>query len=193
MKKITRNHGLAAWVSTVVIICSAMTLQYSALSQGAEETQPLTAGPRYIGEAKCKICHKAIDASWRQTDHAHAFAKLDPAKGETNKPECVKCHVTGFGAGGFEIGKETPDLKNIQCEACHGAGSNYRTIPVMKDRTKAIAAGLIHPIEETLCTKCHNSESPAFKGFDFATAVQKVMHLDTKHDVTTEEAKTETK
>jgi len=30
--------------------------------------------------------------------------------------------------------------------------------------------------DETTCTGCHNSKSPTFKGFDFATAKEKIKH-----------------
>ncbi len=116
----------------------------------------------YLGAEKCgKLCHKIQYTSWQTTPHAKAFADLKPA--DQAKAECIECHVTG--------GKK--DLPGVQCEACHGPGSNYAKLAIMKDKAKAVAAGLVVPTEKT-CVKCHNKKSPTFKGFNFAEAVKKV-------------------
>jgi hypothetical protein len=124
----------------------------------------------YIGASKCKMCHLKQYKAWSAGKMATAFADL---KGDEAKdPKCVKCHVTGFGKGGYAIGgANDPDLMNVQCEACHGPGSDYKS--VMKDKEKAVAAGLIVP-DEKVCVGCHNKESPNFKGFDFAAMKEKV-------------------
>jgi hypothetical protein len=63
----------------------------------------------------------------------------------------------------------------VQCERCHGAGADYAKIPVMKDRAKSIANGLVIPDENT-CRGCHNETAPGFKGFNFKEAVKKIAH-----------------
>jgi hypothetical protein len=40
---------------------------------------------------------------------------------------------------------------------------------------KAVAMGLKVGNAKT-CKRCHNAESPTFKGFDYATAVKKISH-----------------
>ena len=50
---------------------------------------------------------------------------------------------------------------------------------VMQDRAKSIAAGLVIPNAAT-CTGCHNSDSPSFKGFDFAEYSAKIAHPNPK-------------
>lgn len=115
----------------------------------------------FIGADKCKLCHKIQYASWLKTKHATALASLTPA--DQAKPECVQCHITGA----------SKDLPGVQCEGCHGPGSDYKTLSIMKNKPKAIAAGLIMP-DEALCKKCHNSKSPHFKGFNFAESSKKV-------------------
>lgn len=122
----------------------------------------------YVGAKKCKTCHKAQFTSWSETKHAKAFETLSAE--EQEKPECVKCHITGTTKKGVL-------LKGIQCEACHGPGKDYKSLKIMskkkwkKDpeayKAKAITAGLIYPTEET-CLRCHNDESPNFKEFEFA-------------------------
>jgi len=116
----------------------------------------------YVGSEKCgKLCHKVQFTSWSATKHAKAFDSLKPE--DRAKKECVDCHVTG----------DKTDLPGVQCEACHGPGSDYKAINLMKDKPKAIAAGLIIPTEKN-CVTCHNKKSPNFKGFNFAEAVKKV-------------------
>lgn len=121
----------------------------------------------YVGDAKCKMCHKDQHASWLDTKHAKAFTKLSAE--EQKKPECVKCHTTGMTA-------ENVMLEGVQCESCHGPGSEYKKPTIMSKakfadkaagRKLAVEAGLIIPTAE-VCTKCHTKEgNPNFKEFDF--------------------------
>jgi len=146
---------------------------------------------KYIGANKCKMCHSSESKGnqykvWAESKHAKAYQDLatDDAKKAAEKaglktdaqksPECLKCHVTAY--------SEKEDLKGeilvtdgIQCESCHGAGGDYKSLSVMKDKQQAIAAGLVIPTKE-VCIKCHNSESPYFKGFDFDSFYKKIAH-----------------
>ena len=112
----------------------------------------------YIGVAKCgKICHKVEYASWQKLAHANAFDTLKPE--EQGKAECLKCHATGGNA----------EMPGVQCEACHGPGSAYKSMKIMKDKDAASAAGLQIPNEAT-CVACHTGAPHDQKPFDFATA-----------------------
>jgi hypothetical protein len=114
----------------------------------------------YVGETKCKMCHKQEYDSWMTTKHAKAWAALKPE--EQKKADCAGCHTTG---------KTATDslLVNVACEACHGPGGDYKAIKKMQDPKLAAEAGLL-PITEETCTRCHNKNSPNFKSFDFAKA-----------------------
>lgn len=112
----------------------------------------------YIGAKKCKICHKEEFASWEVTVHAKAFDLLKDDEKKNDK--CIACHTTG-------TTKYNELLEGVQCEACHGPGADYKKKNIMEDRELAIKKGLILPTEE-LCVRCHNENSPTFKGFDFA-------------------------
>jgi hypothetical protein len=46
-------------------------------------------------------------------------------------------------------------MAGVQCEACHGAGSDFKGLSVMKDLAKAKAAGLVIPTQTT-CDGCHD-------------------------------------
>ena len=168
----------------------------------------------YIGVSKCKMCHKKEEKGaqfkqWEASPHAGAFETLKSEKsaqiakkkgieGEAWKaPECLKCHTTGFGAGGYEVkdevfwnpadddkagGKAVKRMKNLEsvgCEACHGAGSKYKS----KKTMVAITAGEIegstvglNTISEETCTGCHNEESPTNNPFNYEEMSEKVVH-----------------
>jgi hypothetical protein len=116
----------------------------------------------YVGKDKCKLCHKPEHDSWLTTVHAKAWEALKPE--EQKKDSCAVCHSTGKDAAGVL-------LTGVQCEACHGAGSAYKTQANMKDKKLAMNAGMIEPTSE-VCIKCHNAKSPTFKGFEFDKAVK---------------------
>ncbi len=126
----------------------------------------------YIGNAKCKACHIKAYKAWKKTAHAKAFASLKEA--EAKDAKCLECHTTGFGKGGYAVGKDTL-LIHVGCEACHGPGSLYKATEVMKDKAKAKEAGLVIP-DAKFCESCHNKKSPTFKGFNFEKAKETGIH-----------------
>ncbi len=135
----------------------------------------------YIGAKKCRVCHKGakkgeVFEKWEKRGHAKAFETLK-AKGEEKNPKCLECHVTAFNAGGYKAGDpNAAKFAWVGCEACHGPGSAYKKMSVMKDKKKSIENGLWIPTEET-CKKCHNKKSPTFKGFNYQEAVKKISHV----------------
>ncbi len=139
----------------------------------------------FVGAKKCKICHKEEFASWEQTSHAKAWTVLKPE--EQKNEECIGCHSTGTTA-------KDVFLEGVQCEACHGAGADYKKKKIMKDTEKAMAAGLVIP-DSTLCLTCHNDKSPNFEGFDFKKymANPKGMHVIPTAEEAKPEAATEKK
>ncbi|NCO58126.1 MAG: hypothetical protein COW73_02350 [Nitrospirae bacterium CG18_big_fil_WC_8_21_14_2_50_70_55] len=130
----------------------------------------------YVGSKKCKMCHKNAFTAWEGSKHAQAFATMEK-EGATGKPECVKCHTTGYAGSGAV----TEDQKNVGCERCHGPGSGYMKL-MMKKATytteAAQAAGLILPGKDgKFCTdNCHNSQSPNFKPFNFEERWGQIKH-----------------
>ena len=155
-----------------------------------KETPKKVKTPEYVGEKKCKICHKAEHKSWLETKHATAYDTLKPE--EKKVDSCVVCHTTGFGVADTLF-------EGVQCEACHGPGSLYKSAKIMS-KTKykknretqhklALAAGLIIP-DEKVCVSCHNKKSPTFKSFDFAKQKQKVAHLPDSAKATVTESAT---
>lgn len=69
--------------------------------------------------------------------------------------KCKMCHKLQFTSWSTTAhAKRTPPL---ECESCHGAGSEYKAIAVMKDPEKARAAGLVIPGPD-FCGICHQGE-----------------------------------
>jgi ribosomal protein L40E len=157
------------------------------------------AEPQYVGAKKCRTCHRKEligdqYGKWEKGAHAKAFETLKSEEavkfakkaGITGPPdeakECVKCHATAFGLKPAQLwrGRPLEVSDGIQCESCHGPGSEYKRKKTMADRKKALAAGMWEPgKDEKICTACHNDESPTWdpaKGFDYEKAKEKIAH-----------------
>ena len=93
-------------------------------------------------------------SKWRLTAHAKAYAALSlpEAKeitrlsGITEEPHkakmCLGCHATASEEEDWQHGEEFHLEDGLQCEACHGPGSEYATEEIMKDKPRAMANGL---------------------------------------------------
>jgi len=133
------------------------------------------------------MCHKGVKKGeifekWEKSGHAKAFAtlasdeaiKIAKEKGVKGDPsqaaECLVCHVTGYGAAANQKTETLTMAEGVSCEACHGPGSEYKSLKVMKgifDGTmKGADYGLIEP-DETVCTTCHYPKSPTYKEFKY--------------------------
>jgi hypothetical protein len=151
---------------------------------------------KYVGAKMCGMCHKGEKKGaqfeiWQKSKHADAYkiltsaksAEIATAKGlkkpANESPECLECHAMS----------NDPKLivDGVQCESCHGAGSAYKTLPVMKDKAKAIAAGLmVFKDEEAIadkCKTCHNEKSPTRKSFKYEQTWFKDMWAKIKHSI----------
>lgn len=168
------DDGLAA--ATVV----------AALPAVGDEESPYA----YVGNKKCKKCHIKQYKSWEKTRMAKAFEilrpgnnkeqkekfHLDVGKDYTKDEKCIKCHTVGYSKlGGYAM----PDLddkkavrkakkfEGVGCECCHGPGGEYIKVfdEILKSKRKyrveeLYAVGL-REIGESVCTTCHNEESPS--------------------------------
>ncbi len=148
----------------------------------------------YVGTKKCKTCHKSKKAGqqyviWQESKHSKAYETLKTKEADeismkkdgkkaVENDNCLKCHAPQYNVDAKLLGKKFKIEDGVQCETCHGPGSDYKSKKVMKDREKAVAAGLIlyEDPEKDLCVKCHNEESPNFKGFDFDEYWAKIKH-----------------
>ena len=160
------------------------------------------AKPEYVGVPKCKMCHSSAKKGkqfqkWAAAKHAQAYKVLatDEAKKVGKKfgiddpqksGKCLKCHSTAYAWTESIVGSNVKVEEGVGCELCHGAGSRYKYLSVMKNREKAVAAGLTNP--KKACVKCHNKDVPTWNpekytradgtkvGFDFEQAWKKIEH-----------------
>ena len=118
----------------------------------------------FAGAEVCADCHEDVMTSWRETAHARAFHTLIDRNADFNE-ECVGCHVVGFGRqGGFVNAKATPELVDVQCEACHGPGSRHTEDPTLAYGVAGARS----------CLGCHDpNNSPEF---DFYAYWPKIKH-----------------
>lgn len=173
---------------TVITLAIGLILGASAM---------LNAQNKYTGVKQCAMCHKTDKQGkqfdiWSKSKHAGAFKTLGtPAadaiaakKGFKTKaaetPECLGCHTIAAAADG-KLADKSFDIKDgVQCETCHGAGSAYKNMAVMKDEAKAHAAGLTNFKDaatiEKMCIGCHNEKSPTAAKFDFAKSWATIAH-----------------
>lgn len=151
---------------------------------------------KFIGVKACTMCHKTDKqgkqlAIWEASDHAKAYKTLltdkanviakekGIAKPAAEAAECLACHTPNHDKP--ELFDKGYDMKDgVQCESCHGAGSGYKTLTIMKDKAKAVAAGMkeYKNMDEIKahCVTCHNDKSPTFKEFKFEEMLEKIKH-----------------
>ena len=188
-----------AW--TMIGACVALTAAASA--QGGNNR-----GAEFVSQATCKLCHNRTEqgTQWRIWDgspHRRAFEtllseeskaiakKLGLAAQPQEAAECLRCHVTSYDAETKKIEKALFIEDGIQCESCHGPGSNHvvdgRRYWMEKDPTANMAAHIVRP-DQRACVQCHRRQSPTWDparytlangqttGFDFQQAFAKIAH-----------------
>jgi excinuclease UvrABC ATPase subunit len=148
---------------------------------------------KYVGVSKCGTCHKSESAGkqldiWQNSKHSQAWKTLESPEADkiakdkgfdtkaSETPACIKCHVLGKDLDPSEFTETFDKTQGVQCETCHGAGSEYKAMSIMKDKPKAIENGLVMTSGEAACTGCHNSDSPSFKGFKYDEMWAKIKH-----------------
>jgi hypothetical protein len=77
-----------------------------------------------------------------------------PGLARIGSTKCKLCHKLQFDSWAKTAhAARTPPL---DCESCHGPGSEYKSLAIMKDSRKAQAAGMVMPAR-SFCSKCHTS------------------------------------
>ena len=142
----------------------------------------------YVGAEKCQVCHKSENRGrqyliWEGSKHAKSLEALTSPKAveaakamgvekPSEDPRCLKCHA--------HLADKAHELKaeGVSCETCHGPGSGYKKLSVMKDEAEAVKNGLIlYGSPEAIkaqCLKCH--DNPHGIKFDFASFWDKIKH-----------------
>ncbi len=145
--------------------------------------------PVYVGARVCATCHRGKEmghqhSRWLLSGHARAHASL--AKEEARKiadlsgiplePRksaiCLGCHATGGEAEAWEKDETFRVEDGVQCEMCHGPGSEYMDRAIMVDPKAARKAGLRMPTRHD-CMGCHH-----IKGSHVAILRQPALDMD---------------
>jgi len=95
-------------------------------------------------------------------------------------PICLGCHTTAYNEEEWERDPSFRFEDGIQCEQCHGPGSEYIDETIMSDREKASLAGLKYP-EKRDCLICHKEKNShvtvlGSKNFDYERGLQIIQH-----------------
>ena len=127
--------------------------------------------PVYVGARVCASCHSQAElgnqhGQWLLSKHARAYAvlaqpdsgKIAELSGIPEEPQessmCLGCHATGVEAEEWERDETFFVEDGVQCEKCHGPGSEYMELEVMVDPAAARRAGLKIPVKRD-CMVCH--------------------------------------
>jgi hypothetical protein len=192
---------LVGWAKVSHFVPSAALRPLDKIKKGTSPTLPdsnalkraqANASPHqggYRGVQYCVRCHNPGSTTtpggerpievWSNSAHARAYhtlftpraKQLGKARGistPSQSPQCLKCHVTAFGAAA-EISNEVASMEGVGCEACHGPSGGLHGGGGEWD---------IQPIENRVkfCTKCHNDESPTWRGFNLESFSKHISH-----------------
>jgi nitrate/TMAO reductase-like tetraheme cytochrome c subunit len=120
----------------------------------------------YAGGQTCIFCHREADNFWRGTQHAGAYETLSREFKEYNL-DCVSCHVTGYERPGGSTVTHVEKLKDVQCEACHGAGEGHA-------KSGGDTQLITRTPSERICRGCHHTPHVA-DDWDAALAWSKIV------------------
>ncbi|MCB9205949.1 MAG: T9SS type A sorting domain-containing protein [Ignavibacteriales bacterium] len=129
------------------------------------------------GALNCNTCHSAVVEKWEATGHADIFTQaMAGTLSDHYGPNCVPCHTTGndpnadnngfddrdwvypsgpdsLNAGTWDLllanSPNAMQLANIQCESCHGPGSQHNAITT--------DSKIVSSLDVKNCSICHDS------------------------------------
>jgi hypothetical protein len=107
----------------------------------------------YVGTEACADCHQDAVDFWKTTVHSHAWETL-VERGQQYDLDCIGCHVTGWNKPGGSNLAHNDNLRDIQCETCHGPGS----IHVAKGGEEKPSAVIRRPADDFCRGACHTKE-----------------------------------
>lgn len=150
------------------------------LQKRGTELSPITSQLdviRFVGHEACGRCHKQEYGMWKKTAHAHAVETLKKAD-QDNNPNCLLCHVTGYGHfNGFHSFEKTPGMTDVQCETCHGSGSDHVRFvrgDSVEDCERPSDNSYLSAPTEDRCIACHTGKQDPT--FDYEKDVKLINH-----------------
>ncbi len=152
------------------------TYEVEFTSDGVTASVTINAGT-YLGveggTTSCMTCHNGTYTAWSETGHAHMLTNALEGLGRSGTT-CLGCHTTGFDTlaanNGFDdftfvypdsqgpgildsMLAEYPDAMmraNIQCEACHGPGSEHNG--------NTSDSKMVSSLDPGACAQCHDDD-----------------------------------
>ncbi|HPF69079.1 MAG TPA: multiheme c-type cytochrome [Candidatus Krumholzibacteria bacterium] len=116
----------------------------------------------FLADRSCMGCHREAWDAYASSAHYQAFGTLRK-QGQTDEPECLSCHTTGYQyKNGYADEAPFNRLINVQCEACHGYGTEHDRGGAWKAQAK------------DSCVACHDQKNSP--NFDYATYWEKIKH-----------------
>jgi predicted CXXCH cytochrome family protein len=132
-RPLDRAIALFIRASALVVILAGCTEDRIVFRERAPFNPPPEAALGFLGyydanvkQTTCGNCHAEVQAKWKGTAHAGAYATLAANPGQ--QASCYGCHtVNGRGnvASGTTAGHDAVQsvaYRDVQCESCHGPG-----------------------------------------------------------------------
>lgn len=119
-----------------------------------------------IGAKRCGSCHPKIYDDWKKTAHARSMESLTEI--QQRDPTCRVCHT-------LAPDRTDPALAGVQCESCHGAGSEYAPQAVMRIPRLARLLGLLE-VSDGTCRACHEGVNSKLQPYDYRSLVESMSH-----------------
>lgn len=116
-----RGRAAVCFLGGVIVSVIAFTFSI--------QKQVISAEYIYTGNSGCK-CHMGKGCfegeEYKERLHSNTWEKRLKGTPDAENPDCLKCHATALGKKIAEAGKKY--IPNVACEACHGAGSEYKKL-----------------------------------------------------------------
>lgn len=165
-KRCERRRQLPSGTRYVLFVLALLLLVGPLVAQDRQ--------PVFVGSKVCAECHYGEgmghqQCKWLLSEHASAYASLATSEarriallsGEPQPPQeaslCLGCHATGAQAEDWEKDETFRLEDGVQCEKCHGPGSEYMAEEVMTEPAAARRAGLKMPTKDD-CMNCHKEK-----------------------------------
>jgi hypothetical protein len=165
MIKATRTHMLLAAAGLFALTAAGCVSEKATPGAPLRDAAFLGYSNPDTKQTTCGNCHTDVQAEWKQTKHASAWANLQ-ASGHADD-SCNKCHTTNGAtnlgadtAGFFSISADAKKLyQDVQCEACHGPGADHVSAP---GETQPIPTFKVDNTYADGCASCHNGAYQPF-------------------------------
>ncbi len=176
----------------LLILFLVVAQSFTVLAQEGGQNQPV-----YVGMKVCATCHQGKGmghqfSKWLTSKHAGAYAvlaepeskKIAELSGIPQEPQesamCLGCHATGAHVEEWERDETFFTEDGVQCEKCHGPGSEYMDAAIMSNREEAEKAGLMMPTVND-CMGCHQVKGShvavhKLPKLDMVKAMSKIAH-----------------